>query len=645
MSALAGIWQFDGRPGGSESCARMLRAQELYGPDSGDQWSAGDIAIGRRLMRLLPEDAFDRQPLVGGNGRFVLAADLRLDNRDDLVRELSIPGSAASRLSDSAILMAAIERWEEDSVNRIVGDYAFALWDASKHRLMLARDPLGGRPLCYHRGKGFFAFASMPKGLHVLPEVPYAPDEQRIAEFLILIPDTGPRTFFESIERVEPGHVVSVTADGLTRRKFWSPRRHLAVSRRPEDYIERGRELLDEAVRCRLRGVKDVAATLSGGLDSSAVVATAARLLAPMGGQVTAFTCVPRRDFAGAGTPGQIIDEGPLAAATAALYPNVQHVLLHTPNRSPLAELDRTFHYAGQPRLAICNLAMERKLVDSILERRLSVVLGGALGNFAFSYAGMALLPELFRAGRWFEWWRAAAALVAKQGWTWPHAVAETVGPWFPSALWAWIRKERRGDDPDLFGYSAINPARFEELGLRERALETGRDLAGRPWKDSFEERLWCLNRCDPGDTVKGLLAESRLDAREPLTDVRLVEFCLALPTDQFLRDGTDRRLARGILADRVPSAVLKNRRIGLDGADWHERLTAARTEVAAELDRLAACPPAARALDLPRLQRLVGNWPTEGWERPEVSSPYRLALLRGISVGHFLRRVSGGNA
>ena len=645
MSALAGIWQFDGRPNGPESCARMLSAQELYGPDSGDQWSGGHITLGRRLMRLLPEDAFDRQPLVGGNGRFVLAADLRLDNRDDLVRELGIPSPAASRLSDSAILMAAVERWEEDSVSRIVGDYAFALWDASKRRFMLARDPLGGRPLCYHRGEGFFAFASMPKGLHALPEIPYAPDEQRIAEFLILIPDTGPRTFFEGIERVEPGHVVIVTSGSLTKRKFWNPGRREALPQRPEEYIERGRELLDEAVRCRLRGVKDVAATLSGGLDSSAVVATAARLLAPAGGQVTAFTCVPRRGFAGAGTPGQILDEGPLAAATAALYPNVRHVLLHTPNRSPLADLDRNFHYSGQPRLAICNLAMERKLVDSILERRLNVVLGGALGNFAFSYAGMALLPELFRAGHWIEWWRAAGALVAKQGWTWPHAVAETVGPWFPSSLWAWVRKERRGDDPDLFGYSAINPARFEELGLHERARETGRDLAGRPWKDSFEERLWCLNRCDPGDTVKAFLAESRLDAREPLTDIRLVEFCLALPTDQFLRDGTDRLLARRILADRLPSAVIENRHIGLDSGDWYERLTAARTEVADELDRLAACAPAARVLDLPRLRRLVGTWPSEGWERPEVSSPYRLALLRGISVGHFLRRVTGGNA
>jgi asparagine synthase (glutamine-hydrolysing) len=81
-----------------------------------------------------------------------------------------------------------------------------------------------------------------------------------------------------------------------------------------------------------------------------------------------------------------------------------------------------------------------------------------------------------------------------------------------------------------------------------------------------------------------------------------------------------------------------------MDSADWHERLTAARGEVAEEIERLAACAPAARALDLARLRRLVADWPSGGWERAEVSSPYRLALLRGLSAGHFLRRASGGN-
>src|SRR5579859_2608535 len=155
MSGLAGFWRFDGRPDAAEKCARMLSAQEVYGPDAGAQWSNGDIALGRRLMRILPEDAYDRQPLIGAGGRFVLIADVRLDNRGELAESLGI--RQATTLSDAAILLAAYEKWEEECLGRLVGDYAFAVWDAQKRRLLLARDPLGWRPLHYHRGKGFFA--------------------------------------------------------------------------------------------------------------------------------------------------------------------------------------------------------------------------------------------------------------------------------------------------------------------------------------------------------------------------------------------------------------------------------------------------------------------------------------------------------
>src|SRR5215470_17758767 len=147
MTALAGLWRFDGRPDAAEGCARMLAVQELYGPHHGAQWSDTTIALGRRLMRLLPEDAFDRQPLVGGGGRYVLVADLRLDNREDLSEVLQIPTEKASRLSDAAFLLAAVERWGEQCVEKLIGDYAFALWDGTKRHIILARDPLGQRPL------------------------------------------------------------------------------------------------------------------------------------------------------------------------------------------------------------------------------------------------------------------------------------------------------------------------------------------------------------------------------------------------------------------------------------------------------------------------------------------------------------------
>src|SRR5262245_51929742 len=219
MTALAGLWRFDGRPDAGECCARMLSAQEIYGPHDGAQWSYSAVSLGRRLMRVLPEDAFDRQPLLGGEGRYVLVADVRLDNRDELTAALQLPQPQARTLSDAAILLFAFERWDESCLEHIVGDYAFAVWDGVRRRLLLARDPLGHRPLHYHRSNKFFAFASMPKGLHSIPEIPYTPNRERIADALARIPYSGTKSFFAGVERVEPGHVVVVTVTGIATRR------------------------------------------------------------------------------------------------------------------------------------------------------------------------------------------------------------------------------------------------------------------------------------------------------------------------------------------------------------------------------------------------------------------------------------------
>ncbi|HYC14771.1 MAG TPA: asparagine synthetase B, partial [Stellaceae bacterium] len=305
MTAIAGLWHLDGRPDPSEGCARMLAAQALYGPHAVAQWTGGDIALGRRLFQLLPEDAFDRQPLVSGDGRFVLVGDLRLDNRMELVRALEIEAAQAAQSSDAALLLAAVERWDEACLDRIVGDYAFALWEPARRRLRLVRDPLGERPLHFHAGKGLFAFASMPKGIHALPEVPIEADEDWIADFLSLLPPFGSRTCFHGIERVEPGHLVTIDAGKIATRRFWEPRQQRLGYRNHQQYVDGLRELLDQAVECRLRGVKDVGAHLSGGLDSSAVATTAARLLASSGGRVVAFTGVPREGYAAPSPSGR----------------------------------------------------------------------------------------------------------------------------------------------------------------------------------------------------------------------------------------------------------------------------------------------------------------------------------------------------
>jgi asparagine synthase (glutamine-hydrolysing) len=647
VSAIAGVWRFGGNPTVDADCAKMLTAQQIYGPHDGRQWSNGVQAMGRRLFRLLPEDVFDRQPLQSRDGRLTLVADARLDNREDLARVLGLTATDTKQLCDAALLLEAFTHWGEGALTRLVGDFALALWDSRDQRFLLARDFIGQKPLHYHRGRDFFAFASMPKGLHALAEIPYRPDEQLVAELLVLMPRQGPRSFFTDIARVEPGHVVTITHDGITSRKYWQPQRLNGSRLQRSDYVEGLRHHLDQATQSQLRGVNGaVAAQLSAGFDSGMVTATAARLLAPRGGKVIAFTAVPRADYGFKKTTKWLIDEEPLAAATAAMYPNIEHLRIRSAHRSPLDELDRAIYLCDRPIVNPCNEVWVSAIHQAAHARKLSVLLVGVMGNMTASYDGRELLHELLLAGRFVRFWQAARALLQKGNVRGRRGLLiDTLGPFMPARLWRWANRRLLGAfRGGISDYSAIRPDRLVELSLAALARARDLDFSYRPWTDGFAMRLWVMNRFDNGDLNKGALGGWGVDWRAPLADKRLVEFCLSIPTDEYLRDGVPRALAREALAGRLPHAVLSKRRSGYQAADWHEGLTAVRSEVAAELDRLAACAPAARALDIEKMKRLTENWPTGEWESNEIVCAYRLALLRGISAGHFLRRTSGAN-
>lgn len=641
MTALAGFWATDGGADPAAACERMLRAQQVYAPDLPKVKSDGPAAIGRRLFKLLPEDVHDRGPVTGSDGRSLLVADARIDNRADLCAALGIAADEARGLADSAIILRVLERWGEDGVDRLYGDFALAWWDGANRRLVLARDYGGQRPLHFHRGSGFFAFASMPKGLHALEQVPVAPDEEAMARFLALLPQQGGTlTFFRGIEAVPPAHLCIVTGSGVSLRRYWNPSPAPLRLARQEDYAEAVRESLDRAVAARLRGAGGKVGThLSGGLDSSAVTATAARLLAGEG-KVTAFTAVPREGYDGRIGRGRFADEGGHAAAVAAMYPNIDHVLIRSGHRSPLANLDRNFFLYERPVLNLCNAVWSDAIAEAARERNLSVLLSGQYGNMSFSYTGLELLPELLARGQLAKLAKLAVQL-RRHGTRLESVASHALGPFLPAWLWAGINR-LRGRRVTVDDYSAIDAQRLE--GLRDAARAAGLDLSYRPRRDPVGTRLWVIGRMDLAPYHKGMLGGWGVDMRDPTADRALMELCLSIPTEAYLEGGRARALARDAFADRLPPIIVEETRKGYQAADWHEGLSAARPELAEELGRIGALPEAEGLLDTRRLQGLGEDWPEGDWNVGANQSRYRLAMLRGVSGGHFLRKASGSN-
>ena len=613
-------------------CYAMARAQRLYGPHDQSIQLYDGIAFGRSLFHLLPEDRYDRQPLISVDERYFLVADLRIDNRPELCTELGLPEQSAARSSDADILLFALQRWGSEVVDHLVGDYAFAAWDAHERQIFLARDPFGQRPLHYHRSDDFFAFSSMPAGLIALGAGGGQPDEQRVAEHLAGVRVRDGRSFFNGIKTVLPGQILTVTAARIHARTYWKPARSAPRLSSMAEYVDAFRARLDQAVQSRLRGCDGaVAAHLSSGYDSSAVAATAARLLGSDGGKVVAFTSAPRAGFAG-GISGSLSDESGVAAVTASLHPNLEHVVLRPDGATATALLRQTLSLAQHPAGHVCNNVWWATINQAVSARGLKVLLTCQMGNMTVSAGGLLQLPGMVGTGRWRSWLREARALARHGDLTWRGILARSFGPWMPQSLWDLLSRLHPGLSP------AVGKPRF----LHARWIETLRreievmSRTARPARSDYQARLDLLQRHDPGNHRKMALARWGIDERDPTADRRLAEFCLSLPADMLLRDGRVRPLARAALADRLPPEVLEPKLRGYQMADWYEQIT--QKDVQAVFDEVRHSRRG--VIDFDRLRTSIEAWPTEGWENHSVIAEYRVDVLSAIAAALFLARL-----
>ena len=629
MTAIAGFWDFSGAGTGTAHCRRMLDALAPYGRDDSGHKCLGSLSAGRALYRLLPEDAADCQPLHDEESGTLLVADLRLDNRSEIAAASGVSSSGAVGMADSALLLRAYRSWGEALVDRIVGDFAFALWDSRKQRLLLARDPLGQRPLHYCRHPGFFAFASMPVGLQALGEVPRAADRERLAELLGDMILTGSDTYLKGICRLESGHVASVTRQGVTLRRFWDPPLGQLRLKDRREYVEAMREQVDRAVGSRLRRLRGPVAThLSAGYDSSTVATTAARLTRE---RLIAYTAAPREGFAMPEIRGRVGDESPYAAETASLYPNIDHVIVRSSGTSALALLDLIHPHAQMPISSPANFTYWAAINDRAAAAGAQVMLTGQYGNHTISASGLGVLADLIRSGRWAHWAREAPALVAAGGVRWRGALATSFGPFMPH--WAWL-----GLAETFLGTSRRFGTAFLLKPEWARRVEAaaGPRLDAHPAANSYLRRLRLLQMLDKGNNRKANLAIWGIDERDPTADRRLVEFCLSLPYDQLLDGGVSRPLAREALADRLPRQIIEGRPRGYQVADWYESVDV--RELSSHVDLIEADPLCEEMFDIEKLREMIGRWPREGWHRADVIQEFRIALHAALSAAHFIR-------
>ncbi len=304
MSGIVGMASRDGSPGDGELIRRLTEYMSFRGPDAQVVWADGPAALGHALLRLTPADVDERQP-CSLDGRTWIAAEARLDGRDELRSRLVERGHALhevadgihqpnDRFTDARLILAAYREWGENCVDYLAGDFVFALWDGDNRQLFCARDQFGVRPFYYCERGTTLLFSNTLVCLRQHRDIGRSIDEKWLGDWLVFdyCGDTG-RTAFADIQRLPAAHCLTYSRKGLRIRRYWAlPTEHPLLRLGSEEaYVEEFRRLVEQALRDRLPTPR-AAAFMSGGLDSSFVAGMASRYLRRAFGQcdLHAFT-------------------------------------------------------------------------------------------------------------------------------------------------------------------------------------------------------------------------------------------------------------------------------------------------------------------------------------------------------------------
>lgn len=646
MSGIAGILRFDNRRVSRLELERVANALRPYGPDRSHIVDGGSIGLVHGLMRMTPEDSSDSQPYRSASGA-IITADLRLDNRDDLLAWIGIAPLDAMSWADSRVLLAAWEKLGDAVWPILRGPFAVAIWDSRLHALTLARDHLGLNPLMWHRNERFLAFASMLNGLFAFEGVPRELSEEKFADFLVLNHADHVTTIYKDVFRVLPAHVMRVESGGAVRQsRYWSPD-DINPVRLPSDqaYADGLRACLSTAVRRQMRSAHPVGCLLSGGLDSSSVAVLAAGMLAEEKQRLAGFTGVPRQGFDGP-IPGRYADETPHVEAISRITGNIDvtYVRDDTGDADFFADLERFFIAFGGPVRNPTNLGWVLKVLRTAHAQGRRVLLGGLYGNSTISWNGWSQAVTHLLRGRLptaARQWQLYYRLTPYSGWTAFRKLF--VEPTMPTWYGDWVERRRHPARRAAWqSHSAVRPDFAATMAVDRRARDNGHDFLYRFRSDERTRSLWPADYI--GDWNAAEKAVTGVEVRDPTADIDVIAYCFGVPPEQYLAEGTDRSLIRRAMWGLLPETVLTNRLSGLQGADWYEKLGRQRPALARDVAACSQSPLARRILDLPRLERAIENWPTGGWHTPEIFTEYNLMLTRGVAAGRFLRWLEAAN-
>jgi asparagine synthase (glutamine-hydrolysing) len=635
VSGIAGIFRRDGSPAERQVPDRMLDAQAWRGPDARNLWLQGPVALGHLLLATTPEAHLENQPFVDGPQAIVL--DGRVDDRATLRGALDSAGFAPRGPGDAELMLRAYEAWGETFPDRVIGDFAFAIWDGHRRQLVCGRDWVGVKPFFYALDARRLAFASEPQAVLADPSVSRDPHEGMVAECLAVTPRSREETLFRDVLRLPPAHVLVVSAESRRLVRAWTFRPGRRVRHgSDEEYAEHVRSVLEEAVACRLRASGRVGADLSGGIDSSSVVGLVRSLeergrVSGLGFETFSLVFPEHRACDESGYIDSVVSRW--RVRSNALPPEL-------PSLDAYARAARRWlSHPGFPNGTMA-LSLARRAGANGFRVMLSGVGGDeAFGGSAYRYADLLAsldLPELLTELRHdrhlvdFYQWRLSPPIQCGLRPLVPDVVRRVyraMRPARPSVAWIGRKLHERARLEERFLPPAHGPRSIDEHSLPAAPFAS---YAQRDTYSLFASG-WLVEALE---LEERMAASFGLELRHPFLDRRVVELALALPDEQKFSRATSKRVLRRAMSPVLPARVERRTDKGRFGTFAAAALTADFQELL-EHSRIGEIgwiePRTVRAM----LDEVLGGLRRGDADGPWLDNVWFLWAIVGVELWH----------
>jgi asparagine synthase (glutamine-hydrolysing) len=538
VSGIYGVVATDGAPVARETLAPMAAAMSFYGPDGHGQWCGESAGLGHLMLHVTAESLQERQPAsLRAAPHLIITADARIDNRDELFDALGVPRAGREQTPDSSLILLAFERWGEGCPKKLLGDFAFAIWNQRDRTLFCARDPFGCKPFVYYYGERRFIFASDVNGVLAVRESPRL-NQPLIAAYLQMKTYHAEKrmTFFENIVKLEPAHIATLRAGELKISRYWSPE-DVAEIHEPggRDYAEQLAFLFRQAIECRVRSAFPVASHLSGGMDSSAITILASRLLRARGEELATFSWSPAPETGARADQ----DDEYARIDTIRRQENISCEYIPATAASLIETFQRDF--TVEPMVM---MAREANVQARARARQVRVILAGWGGDDAVTCRVVTSPVEFLNNRQWAGFWGAARSRRPLS------LLRELVVVSLPDSLYA----PTIGNAYQVLDTPCIQPEfghryRHEVRALRAPAFRRLPGIRANicRYLDSGHLSLRMEHWAASG-------ARNGLIYRYPMLDRRLVEFALGTIPSKLPGNDQRRSLFRRAVGDLLPS-------------------------------------------------------------------------------------------